>query len=72
MKIYYSDDEEDNSISFPINVADCDINNNSILNGTSESAYEGDISTYATDTMLDTKRHKRLKKQNLATILRTA
>ena len=72
MDIYYSNQEEENSIHLPNDVTDCDINDNSILNGTSESAYEGDISTYATDTTLDTKRHKRLKKQNLAPILRTA
>ena len=72
MEIYYSDHEEDDDISFLNDVTDCDINDNSIFNGTSKSAYKGDISTYATDTTLDTKRHKRLKKQNLAPILRTA
>ena len=72
LEIYYSDQEEENSIHLPNDVTDCDINDNSILNGTSESAYEGDISTYATDTTLDTKRRKRIKNHNFAPILRTA
>ena len=58
LEIYYSDQEEENSIHLPNDVTDCDINNNSILNSTSESAYKVDISTYATDTMLDTNGHK--------------
>ena len=72
MEIYYSDCEEDNNVSFLNDVTDCDINNNSIFNGTSESAYEGDVSTYATDILLDMKRRKKVKKQNLAPIMRTS
>ena len=72
LEIYYSDQEEENSIYLPNDVTNCDINNNSILNCTSESAYKGDISTYAMDTTLDTKRRKRIKKHNFAPILRTA
>ena len=64
LEIYYSDQEEENSIHLPNDVTDCDINDNSILNGTSESAYKGDISTYATDTTLDIKRHRRIKKHD--------
>ena len=54
LEIYYSDQEEENSIHLLNDVTDFDINDNSILNGTSESAYKGDISTYATNTSLDT------------------
>ena len=72
MEIYYSDHKEDDSISFLNDVTDCDINDNSIFNGTSESAYKGDISTYATNITLKIKRRKRLRKHNLAPILRMA
>ena len=56
----------------PIVAANTHINENSILNGTSESAYKGDISTYAMDTTLNTKRRKKVRKHKFAPILRTA
>merc|ERR1712082_441780 len=44
----------------------------SFLNGTSESAYEGDTSTHANDVTIDSTKRKRAMRCRLAPILRTA
>merc|ERR1712240_865140 len=44
----------------------------SFLNGTSESAYEGDTSTHANDVTIDSTKRKRAMRRRLAPILRTA
>merc|ERR1712240_733501 len=43
----------------------------SFLNGTSESAYEGDTSTHANDVTIDSTKRKRVMRRRLASILRT-
>ena len=71
-EIYYSDLKEEDCILLPTNVADTYTNENSILNSTYESAYKGDISTYAMDTAFDTKRPKKMRKHKFTPILRIA
>ena len=70
VKIFYSDCKEDTHETDDYDTFNGDFNGSSTFNLTSKSAYEGDISTYATNTLLDTKRRKKLKKHNLAPILR--
>ena len=62
-EMFYSDSEDDD---------DMGDGNNLTVNLTSESAYEADISTYATNTLLDTRQKRRMKKNKWAPILRTS
>ena len=72
MEIFYSDCKEDADETGNNDTSNVDFDNSLTFNLTSESAYEGDISTYATNTLLDTKRRKKLKKHKLAPISRTS
>ena len=70
VKIFYSDCKEDTHETDDYDTSNGDFNGSSTFNLISKSAYEGDISTYAMNTSLDTKRRKKLKKHKLAPILR--
>ena len=72
MEVFYSDSEDDDDNTGDNNTPNVDINNSLTLNLTSESAYEGDISTYATNTPPDTRPKRTMKKHRLAPILRTS
>ena len=70
MEVFYSDSEDDNDNTGDNNTSNVNINNSLTLNLTSESAYEGDVSTYTTNTSLDTRPTRKMKKHRLAPILR--
>ena len=68
----YSNAEEEGDTQ-PLNITvDAENKENLILDGTSESAYEGDISTHATDTTVDGALRRKTRRRKLAPILRTA
>ena len=53
-EFFYSDSEDDNDNTGDKDTSNVNVNHSLTLNLTSESAYEGDISNYATNTSLDT------------------
>ena len=60
-ELYYSNIKEEVNTQ-PLNTTtDTVINDDSTLNGMTESAYEGDISTHTTDTTIDRIIRKRLE-----------
>ena len=71
-ELYYSDTGEKNNIEILNITVDGENKENSILNGTSESAYKGNVSTHAIDTTVYTALQKKTRRQKLAPILRTA
>ena len=71
-EIFYSDSEEDvEGTCDTHDISTLDLDHSQALNLTSESAYEGDISISATNTLLERK-PKRKMKHKVAPILRTS
>merc|ERR1712082_280574 len=68
----YTDTGDEINTDTPNIANDSRCEEESFLNGTSESAYEGDTSTHANDVTIDSTKQKRAMRHRLAPILRTA